>query len=225
MTGLQTVGVIILANGLIIGIALLINRTIDWKVFLAIEAAFVLSALVASNLDRISGFGVKASGAALDVKIARVESRAEEVEAIASEIRSAKDAIQLLVHNANLTNEKLSGAEIRVNDLLRDAEAKRQQIEALEQQTETAATAVKQVEANVVQMRNDVRQTLRSIFGSLAYSLGVRNVFPFPAFVAQEIDRHLNLLATFAYPDPAERGQQVAKVMADIRKAQSNPEK
>lgn len=77
MTGLQTIGVIILGNGLVVGVVLLVNKTIDWKAFLALEAVFVLAALVASNFDSVSAFGFKTGGNAFNLQMQRVEARAQ----------------------------------------------------------------------------------------------------------------------------------------------------
>jgi hypothetical protein len=156
-------------------------------------------------------------------QVQHVDTKAQEVEQTAAEVRDIKEQVELLVQNANTTNDKIAAGEKNVSNLVSDAEKKRLQIQEINRQASEAVSAVKVMEANVAEMRDNVRQTWRSLFESFAYSIGTRDIFPIPPSVAAEIDRHLNILATFAYPDERERQEEITKVMNAIKAAQPHP--
>ncbi len=139
---------------------------------------------------------------------------------MAKEVIDVKDQVRLLVQNANATNDKIQASEGRVNALVAEAKKVETQIEAISKQAQSAAEAVRRTETNVSQMRDQVRQTWQSLLESYVYAIGTRNLFPPPEFVSAEIDRHLNILAVFAYPDPKERDKELKRMMALIQRAQ-----
>lgn len=222
---LELIGVLIAIAGLMVGVYLLREHSVDWKGFSAIAAASIVACAVIANLPYISELGVRGGDVSLQInrQVERVETRAKEIEQIADEVRNVKEQVKLLLQNATHVNDKIKASEEGVGKLVKDAESTRTQIEALAKQVQQAAEAIKKTETNVAQMRDSVRQTWRSLLESYMYAIGTRNLFPPPEYVAREIDRHLNILAVFAYPDPQERSSETARIMGLIRRAQGQP--
>lgn len=222
---LEWIGVLIMIGGLAVAVYLLREQSVDWKGFSAIAVASIVAGVVIANLPYISELGVKGGDVSLQIKrqVERVETRAKEVEQIADEVLNVKEQVKLLVQNATNVNDKIKASEEGVAKLVKDAESTRTRIEVLAKQAQEAAEAIRKTEANVAQMRDSVRQTWRSLLESYMYAIGTRNLFPPPDYVVKEIDRHLNMLAVFAYPDPQERSSEVARIMALIRRAQGQP--
>ena len=50
--------------------------------------------------------------------------------------------------------------------------------------------------------------------------VGTRNLLPSPDSINKEIDHQLNILATFAFPDPQERNEEIGKVVVKVKAAQ-----
>jgi len=87
------------------------------------------------------------------------------------------------------------------------------EVRQMKEQIETLVKRVEQGEQNVLVMQGNVRQAYQSLFESIAYIILTRNIFPPPPAVAKEMDRHVNLLGTFAYPDEKERSAVISKLM------------
>ena len=220
----EYIGIALAVNGVAVAIFLLREKTVDWKGFLAVACVGLVLGVVAANLPDITQLvikGDKVGGLTVNIErqVKQVETRAQEVEQLAVEVRGLKEQAQLLVQNANTTNDKIAKSEQSVSDLTKAAEKSKSEIASLAKQAEQAVQSINGVERNVTQMRDNVRQTWRSLFESYIYVVSTRNIFPIPQPVAQEIDRHLTILATFAYPDQRERDREVTRIQDTVRQA------
>ncbi len=221
----ELIGALIVVNGIAIAGFLLREKTVDWKGFLAVAGVAIFAGIVVANLPYVTQLAGGKSGVTVSIQrqVEHVDTKAKEVEATASEVRDLKDQVKLLVQNANSTNDKIADSEKRVAALVQNADKVKGEVETINTQVAQASRDVKMTEANVIAMRNDVQQALRSIFEANAYAIGTRNLFPPPPEIGKEIDRHLNILATFAYPDPAERSAVIQHLMSVIKNTQSPP--
>jgi len=224
----EFLGALIAVNGIAVAVFLLRDKTVDWKGFLAVSSIVLILAVVVANLPDITQLvikGEKVGGVTVNIQrqVQQVETRAQEVEELAKEVRGLRQQAQLLVENANAANDKIAASEKNVSELSKGAEKTKVEAAGLAKQAEAAVQAARSVEQNVAQMRDNVRQTWRSLLESFYYSVSTRNLFPIPQPVAQEIDRHLNILATFAYPDQNERNREVARIQELVRQATQRP--
>jgi hypothetical protein len=80
----------------------------------------------------------------------------------------------------------------------------KEQIQRLAKQISDANTRVSQSAQNVAQMEANVRQAYRALFDTLVVSLDTRSIFPPPQPAIDEMNRQLNILAFFAFPNPIE---------------------
>lgn len=113
-----------------------------------------------------------------------------------------------------------AGATSSIDVKLQEVENNVTEARQIRGQIETLAKRVEQGEQNVTAMRDNVRQAYQSLFESFAYIVGTRNLMPPPNSINQEITRHINILAAFAYPDPQERSEAIGKVMEKTHAAQ-----
>ncbi|MCK4325494.1 hypothetical protein KAW55_01920 [bacterium] len=85
-------------------------------------------------------------------------------------------------------------------------------IDRLAQQVEKSKQTVvktrKEVEATKIKLRESTKKFIEAYY----YSISTRNIFPIPQPVAVEIEKNLNYLAEFAYPNSNERAQWIAKI-------------
>jgi len=216
----EFLGAALVINGIVFGIYLLREKTVDWKGFLAVTAVCVLAGVVVANLPNITHLAISGGkGQSVTVEMQR---QVETVTAKAEEVKALADKVEGLANKIEQTNNEINHSKEVVSKLAQDADTTKKEIEALSQKTTTSATAVKTMEANVSTMRNDVQQAFRSIFEANAYAIGTRNLFPPPPQIGQEIDKQLNILATFAYPDQKERAATIQRLMLSITNAQPN---
>ncbi len=224
----EFVGALIGINGVAVAVFLLRDKTVDWKGFLAISLVSVILCVVVANSQNITQLAVKGEkvgGVTVNIErqVKQVETRAQEVEQLTQEVRDLKSQTQLLVDNANSTNEKITSSEKNVQKLSEDAVDTKKAITGLAKQAEAAVSAVKTTESNVALMRDSVRQTWRSLLESYFYVVSTRNIFPIPQAINVEINRHLNILAAFAYPDDAERAREITRMQNAVQQAMPKP--
>lgn len=99
------------------------------------------------------------------------------------------------------------------------------EVRQMKEQIKTLVKRVEQGEQNVSAMQNNVRQAYQSLFESLGYVALTRNLFPPPERVMKEMERHINVLGTFAYPDEKERTVTIQKMMNSVQRASQPSEK
>lgn len=165
----------------------------------------------------------------------KVQSLAKEVGETNKQVQSSRKQIEVLLREARETRAQVAEAGVQAAGALDKTRAvERKTAVLLKQASETKAQvasagrraidALKEVEAvekSVSGMQDNMQQTWRSLLESYALSMGTRNLFPPPPHINAEINRHLNILATFAYPDAEEKNREVARIMGAIKAAQS----
>jgi len=219
------IAIALFVNGLAISIYLFTEKRIDLKGFAGIVLAVLIGAVVITNLAYLRQLATssgEARGPAVDIQqeVEQVETRAEEVKRVARELLDVSEEVKLLVQKVNMTNENIRGSVDRVDTLVLEAAAVKTQVDFANKQAQTAASAVKDAEINVTQLHDSVRATWRSMLESYYYAVMTRNIFPMPASIAAEIDKSLNALATFAYPDLQERNREIQRMNEAIRNSQ-----
>lgn len=120
-----------------------------------------------------------------------------------------------------------AGATTSIDLKLQEVQSAAQQVQTdtgevrqMKEQIEVLLKRVEQGEQNVSQMHDLMQQTWRALFESSVYTIMTRNIFPIPAPVAQEVDRAINNLAAFAYPDMQERNAAYQAMMEKVKQAQ-----
>lgn len=204
----EVIGALIVLNGIVVGIYLLREKSVDWKGFLAITAISMLAGVIVANLPYITQLVVSGGeGRGVTVSIQRqveqVDTRAKEVEVLASEVRDMRGQIRLLVDNASMTSDKVQQSSKDVSGLVETAQ---------------------QIKANVDKSTRDISQTssalqqmMTSYVDAAAVDLNTRNIIPPPDTVQVEINRQLNVLIELAIPNPQQRAQWVAQLQERIR--------
>lgn len=194
----ELLGTLIFVNGLGIGIFLLAQKNIDWKGFLAIGVVALFGGFIVGNMPNIKQLMVSGGKAGtitveMQQQVERVETRADEVDAVATEVRGLKEQVQLLVTNANKTNEAINESKVSVERLVEDATNIRAQ--------------VNQARDGITQTSQRLRDTWISFIEAFYFAMQTRNMFPPPQPVMTHINQHLNHLAELAFPNPQERAQ------------------
>lgn len=103
---------------------------------------------------------------------------------------------------------------IRDEIIKKAEEVKREKeiIDKLAQEVEEGKQTVVNIKDGVEKTNMKLRESTRKFIEAYYYSISTRNIFPIPQPVTIEIDKNLNYLAEFAYPDPVERTQWITKI-------------
>ncbi len=87
----------------------------------------------------------------------------------------------------------------------------------LERQTQAR---IQENEKSLATIQNGSREAYRALFATVFYSAVTHDVVPMPPSVQHQIDKGLDEIAKFAYPDETERVQAIRKITKDIALAQ-----
>jgi len=140
---------------------------------------------------------------------------------LASEISKVETSIRILAGNiSEMTKENQKNSE-QVKSLVAEAQNTRDEVQRLQANTLSSLQQSQQIEKNVAIMQSNVQQTWRSLFESYALAVGTRNMFPPPKEIVDDINKNLNILSRFAYPNPQERRVEVGRILNMIRAAEN----
>ena len=87
----------------------------------------------------------------------------------------------------------------------------------LERQTQAR---IQENEKSVAAIQSGSREAYRALFATVFYSAVTHDVVPMPPSVQHQIDKGLDEIARFAYPNEKERAQAIRKITKDIAFAQ-----
>src|ERR1700694_907612 len=98
----EFIGALIVLNGIILGIYLLREKSVDWKGFLAVTAVSILAGVVVANLPYITQFvlsGGEGRGVTVNIQrqVEHVDTKAQEVEQTAAAVKDFRVQFKLLV--------------------------------------------------------------------------------------------------------------------------------
>jgi hypothetical protein len=79
---------------------------------------------------------------------------------------------------------------------------------------------IQENEKSVAAVQTAFREAYRALFATLFYSAVTHDVVPMPPSVMHEIEKGLDEIAKFAYPNEKERAEAIRKITKDIAVAQ-----
>jgi hypothetical protein len=159
-----------------------------------IVATYLLAFTDRNAISALSLFGLTIVAGIAIPNIPRIQH-------VGAETETGKSSIGLDMLQA-VTEVKSGVAEVQTDK--GEVTQIKNEVQTLAQQVTNANSRVSQSEQNVAQMQANVRQAYRSLFDTLVVSLETRGTFPPPQEAIDEINRELNILAAFAFPDPAQ---------------------
>ena len=220
----EPLGDFIAIFGVSIAIYFLLKKKIEWPAFSAMSMSCVVLGIAVSAMPRITQFNLKGENVGevsvrMQEQVEHVDTKAMEVEDLASGVKQMREEMTLLLQNANTTNDKITNSEKRVGSLVARADSTEKSINKVKADVETSLKAAQSVQASVATVDSNVKVMFRSVFSSIAYALMARNIFPIPQPIGQKIDLHLNRLATFAILDETERNALFGEIRADVQGA------
>ena len=127
--------------------------------------------------------------------------------AVASLARTAKTAYS--VNQASSEVQQLAAIKQLKNEI--DALAH------VEQQTQAR---IQENEKSLAAIQSGFRDAYRPLFATVFYSAVTHDVVPMPPSVQHQIEKGLDEIAKFAYPDEQERAQAIRKITKDIALAE-----
>jgi hypothetical protein len=204
----EIIGALIVLNGIVVGVYLLREKSVDWKGFLAVTAVSILAGVIVANLPYITQLvlsGGEGRGVTVNIQrqVEHVDTKAQEVETLTNEVRDMRGQIRLLVDNANMTNDKIQQSSKDVSGLVETA----QQIKV----------NVDKSTRDIMQTSSTLQQMMTSYIDAAALDLSTRNIIPPPEPVQTEINKQLNVLLALAIPNPQERMRWVAQLQERIK--------
>jgi len=94
------------------------------------------------------------------------------------------------------------------------------EIDALAHVERQTQARIQENEKSLAAIQSDSREAYRALFATVFYSAVTHDVVPMPPSVQHQIDKGLDEIAKFAYPDETERVQAIRKITKDIALAQ-----
>ena len=94
------------------------------------------------------------------------------------------------------------------------------EMDALAQVERKTQARIQENEKSLAAIQSGSRDAYRALFTTVFYSAVTHDVVPMPPSVQHQIDKGLDEIAKFAYPDEAERAQAIRKITKDIALAQ-----
>jgi len=186
----------------------------------------IAGGLAIPNLTVVRRFEMTAQGINADIVRQTAETvtvKAEEVHKVAEEVRNIEQRVESLAKGVETTTNQVKASEKKIGTLLQETDRTRDTVADMGGKTVAALAKAKAVEKHVTEMQGNMQQTWRSLLESSALAMGTRNIFPPPPNIGSDIDKHLNILATFAYPDANERNREITRIMGMIKAAQAQP--
>lgn len=207
---LTYVGIAFLVIALTAAMFFLVKHKLSNSAFSVMAVASIVGGLVIGNFDSFRKIAVSwGEGKTLSVDL---QEKVEFVDTTAKEVRSLMGQVELLVATANATNAKIEKNAKTVSELVADAREIRNQ--------------VNQSRRAVEEMAGGLRQTWISFIETMYFDFSTRNIIPPTKEVMAEVERHINILARLAIPDPNERARWVAAMNKRVQRIKNpNPPK
>ena len=101
-----------------------------------------------------------------------------------------------------------------------DIKQLKDEIEALVRVERQTQARIQENEKSLAAIQSGSREAYRALFVTVFYSAVTHDVVPMPPSVQHQIDKGLDEIAKFAYPDETERTQAIRKITKDIALAQ-----
>jgi hypothetical protein len=127
--------------------------------------------------------------------------------AVASLARTSK--------NAYSANQASSGVQ-----QLADIKQLKNEINALVHVERQTQARIQENEKSLAAIQSGSREAYRALFATVFYSAVTHDVVPMPPSVQHQIEKGLDEIAKFAYPDEKERVDAIRKITKDIAFAQ-----
>jgi hypothetical protein len=94
------------------------------------------------------------------------------------------------------------------------------EIDALAQVERQTQARIQENEKSLAAIQSGSREAYRALFATVFYSAVTHDVVPMPPSVQHQIEKGLDEIAKFAYPDEKERALAIRKITKDIALAQ-----
>jgi Flp pilus assembly protein TadB len=127
--------------------------------------------------------------------------------AVASLARTSK--------TANSVNQASSGVQ-----QIAAIKQLKEEIDALEDVERQTQARIQENEKSLAAIQSGFRDAYRPLFATVFYSAVTHDVVPMPPSVQHQIEKGLDEIAKFAYPDEKERAQVIRKITKDIALAE-----
>lgn len=99
-----------------------------------------------------------------------------------------------------------------VFDKADEVQKQKQLIDLLVSSVNNSKRDIENTSGEIKQVAIVLREATKKFIENHYYTLQTRNIFPIPQPIVSEIEKNLNILAAFAYPDTTERKEWVDKI-------------
>jgi len=96
----------------------------------------------------------------------------------------------------------------------------KEEIDALVHVEQMTQARIQENEKSLAAVQNGSREAYRALFATVFYSAVTHDVVPMPPSVQHQIEKGLDEIAKFAYPNEKERAEAIHKITRDIAFAQ-----
>lgn len=214
-TAMTVVAVGVIAATIAILLIMLCKGNASPGRILAMGVVGIAAGCAIPNLTKLASFQMTAQGIN-----AEMTAKVKEARSIEQEVRRVEQRVESLAKGVETTNNQVKASQEQIATLVQEADQTKRQATDAGRRAVDALAEGRAVEGHVTAMQANMQQTWRSLLESYALAIGTRNIFPTPSNISNEIDKHLNVLASFAYPDVDERNREVARIMQMIKAAQ-----
>lgn len=105
----------------------------------------------------------------------------------------------------------------KINEIV-EFETKFVKLKTLQEEIYAKAEEVKKLSEELNQDKKELREATRVFIESFYLTLQTRNIFPIPQQIAQEIEKNLNILASFAVGNENDRKSWIQRIQGLLNK-------
>lgn len=200
-----------------------VTKRFDYKLTIIFLVFAIMAGFVVANYDVVKHLKFGHEGLEVETKAAKLEIASAKTSALAeinTEMKSQKDAIQLLISNANDTYDKLGDQEKSITELLNSGTALQERIE--EQKAEvTMLNRDSQAAKKEIEKLNEASTRIALALFKATY-LTLQTKYDFggdrPKKAVTEIEKDLNQILPMVITDPQERKQWIQQLQETLPK-------
>jgi hypothetical protein len=214
----QIVGVVII----VIAIVALVVQTFRCKIgtgnILALGFVAILGGVAISNLANIRELQMSSAG--MSAKIEHIDSSVSQASDIEGRVKALADKIKQTQQDVNDSEHRISQSQTRISDLVREADEAKRRTSKISAEVASTLNETKRIKNSVSTVYASQQQGLRSFVDCTLLLEGTRNIFPIPTEAATELDKHLSILSSLAWPNVSEGKHELDRVTNLVRTIQ-----
>ena len=201
-----------------------VTKRFDYKLTIIFLAFAIMAGFVAANYDVVRHLKFGHEGLEVETKAAKLEIAGAKTSALAeinTEMKSQKEAIQLLVSNANDTYDKLGDQEKSLTELVNSGTALQKRIEEQKQEVIKLNQDSQAAKKEIEKLNEASRRIALALVKATYLTLETKNEFgnsPRITKAMAEIEKELNQVLPMVIIDPQERKQWIQQLQQSLPK-------